>query len=124
DAAKADKGRARWAGIVREAAKQAHRAWLPDVSPLVSTKALTARAGASRMLVLEPTATEALTALDLTAAEDVVLVVGPEGGITPDELAALADAGATAVRLGDTVLRTSTAGPAAVAIASAALGRW
>ncbi|SDH23883.1 16S rRNA (uracil(1498)-N(3))-methyltransferase [Microbacterium pygmaeum] len=124
DAAKADKGRARWAGIVREAAKQAHRAWLPDVSPLVSTKALTARAAASRMLVLEPTATEALTALDLTAAEEVVLVIGPEGGITPDELAALAGAGATAARLGDTVLRTSTAGPAAVAIASAALGRW
>jgi 16S rRNA (uracil1498-N3)-methyltransferase len=55
---------------------------------------------------------------------EIVLVVGPEGGIAPDELDALADAGATAVRLGDTVLRTSTAGPAALAVVNARLGRW
>ncbi len=53
-----------------------------------------------------------------------MLVVGPEGGIAPEELAALRAAGATLVRLGETVLRTSTAGPAALAVVSAALGRW
>ena len=126
DAAKAQKGRARWAAIAREAAKQAHRAWLPEVGELVTTKELARRAAVARVLVLEPTAPESLTALDLRGDpdRDVVLVVGPEGGIALEELAALAGAGATLVRLGDTVLRTSTAGPAALSVVSAALGRW
>ncbi len=123
DAAKAEKGRARWESIAREAAKQAHRAWIPDVLAPVTTKQLATRAAASRVLVLEPTATAALTALEPDG-RDVVLVVGPEGGISPEELRLLEDAGATQVRLGDTVLRTSTAGPAAIAVVSAALGRW
>jgi 16S rRNA (uracil1498-N3)-methyltransferase len=126
DAAKAAKGRARWATIVREAAKQAHRAWVPEVTELTTTSALAGRAAASRVLVLEPTAGEPLSAFapDLADARDIVLVVGPEGGIAPEELAALTAAGAQLVRLGDTVLRTSTAGPAALAIVSTALGRW
>lgn len=53
-----------------------------------------------------------------------MLVVGPEGGIAPEELEVLTAAGARVVRLGDTVLRTSTAGPAALAVVSTALGRW
>ncbi|QIG40597.1 16S rRNA (uracil(1498)-N(3))-methyltransferase [Microbacterium sp. 4R-513] len=126
DAAKAAKGTARWATIAREAAKQAHRAWLPEVSPLATTDELVARAAASRVLVLEPTAREPLskTSLDATDPRDIVLVVGPEGGIAPQELERLADAGATLVRLGDSVLRTSTAGPASLAVVSAILGRW
>ncbi|WP_438352864.1 16S rRNA (uracil(1498)-N(3))-methyltransferase [Microbacterium sp. CJ88] len=126
DAAKAEKGRARWATIAREAAKQAHRAWLPEVASLASTAALVGRVEASVVLVLEPTADLRLAALDLDAADtrDIVLVVGPEGGIAPEELTALTDAGARLVRLGETVLRTSTAGPAALAVVSAALGRW
>lgn len=134
--AKAEKGRARWATIVREAAKQAHRAWVPEIEPLTTTKQLAGRAAASVMLVLEPSATDRLTEIlgSPTGADasgepwhggaDVLLVVGPEGGIAPDELDALREAGARAVRLGDTVLRTSTAGPAALAAVSAALGRW
>lgn len=126
DAAKAAKGRARWATIVREAAKQAHRAWLPEVAELTTTAQLARRAEASVVLVLEPTAAERLSALGVTEGDerDIVLVVGPEGGIAPEELNALTAAGARTVRLGDTVLRTSTAGPAALAVVSAALGRW
>jgi 16S rRNA (uracil1498-N3)-methyltransferase len=124
DAVKAVKGRARWASIVREAAKQAHRAWVPEVAEVVTTKQLAQRAAASAVLILEPTAQAALTDLDLPRDRDVVLVVGPGGGIAPDVLAVLGDAGARAVRLGDTVLRTSTAGPAALAVASVGLGRW
>ncbi|MCW3494636.1 16S rRNA (uracil(1498)-N(3))-methyltransferase [Microbacterium sp. SSM24] len=125
DAAKAEKGRARWSTIVREAAKQAHRAWIPEVSPLVTTAQLTTRAAASLALVLEPTGDERLTRLELAHEDrDVLLVVGPEGGIAPEELERLAAAGAAIVRLGDSVLRTSTAGPAALAVVSAALGRW
>jgi 16S rRNA (uracil1498-N3)-methyltransferase len=126
DAAKAEKGRTRWATIAREAAKQAHRAWLPEVVGIVSTRGLAARAAEARVLVLEPEAETPLTAVAFDSADerDVVLVVGPEGGIAPDELETLAAAGATLVRLGETVLRTSTAGPAALAVVSAGLGRW
>lgn len=126
DAAKAAKGRARWASIVREAAKQAHRAWLPEVAELTSTGALALRAPAATMLVLEPTASERLSGVQLEPGEDrdIVLVVGPEGGIAPDELTALRQAGARPVRLGETVLRTSTAGPAALAVVNTALARW
>lgn len=120
---KAVKGRERWASIVREAAKQAHRAWVPSVSAPVSTGELAARAAHQRVLLLDPTAQTRLSEVD-SDGRDLVLVVGPEGGISPDELARLTDAGAERVLLGDTVLRTSTAGPAAIAVLSVALGRW
>ncbi|GAA1251619.1 16S rRNA (uracil1498-N3)-methyltransferase [Microbacterium phyllosphaerae] len=120
---KAVKGRERWATIVREAAKQAHRAWVPEVSPPASTAGLAARASSQRVLLLDPSATTRLSELEPDG-RDIVLVVGPEGGISDDELAKLSDAGAERVLLGDTVLRTSTAGPAAIAVLSVALGRW
>ena len=124
DAAKAEKGRARWASIVREAAKQAHRAWIPDVAPLETTAALVGRTAASRVIVLEPTAGSRLSDLAADTDRDIVLVVGPEGGVAPEELDLLQRAGALPARLGETVLRTSTAGPAALAVVSVALGRW
>ncbi|HET8927711.1 MAG TPA: 16S rRNA (uracil(1498)-N(3))-methyltransferase [Microbacterium sp.] len=124
DGPKADKGRRRWASIVREAAKQAHRVWVPEVTAPVTTAQLARRAAASLVLVLEPTAASALSGIDLGDEGDILLVVGPEGGLAADELAMLADAGALPVRLGETVLRTSTAGPAALAVVSVALGRW
>lgn len=124
--AKAEKGLARWRTIVREAAKQAHRAWIPDVEGVARTADLVSRAGSALVLVLEPSASVRLTevAAETSDARDVVLVVGPEGGIAPEELSALEDAGARLVRLGDTVLRTSTAGAAAISVLSAAHGRW
>lgn len=120
---KAVKGRERWATIVREAAKQAHRAWVPEVAPPASTADLATRASTQRVLLLDPGATTRLSDLSPDG-RDIVLVVGPEGGISDDELSRLSDAGAERVRLGDTVLRTSTAGPAAIAVLSVALGRW
>lgn len=126
DAVKAAKGRARWTTIVREASKQAHRAWVPDVADAADTAELVRRAAASRVLVLEPSAPARLAAvgLDASDARDVMLVVGPEGGIAPEELDALSRAGATPVALGETVLRTSTAGPAALSVVNLLLGRW
>ncbi|MDT3331460.1 MULTISPECIES: 16S rRNA (uracil(1498)-N(3))-methyltransferase [Microbacterium] len=123
---KVAKGVARWETIAREAAKQAHRPWLAELHQPVSTRQLAALAQNARMLVLEPTASVALSRIEIDAADasDVILVVGPEGGISPEELDLLQSAGATLVRLGDTVLRTSTAGPAALAVVNAALGRW
>jgi len=123
EGAKIAKGHDRWSAIVREATKQSIRAWLPDVLDLATTTQLSRLAGEVRMLVLEPTADAALSAIEPDG-RDIVLVVGPEGGIAPNELAAFTAAGATPVRLGDTVLRTSTAGPAAIAVLNAKLGRW
>ncbi|MFF1632981.1 16S rRNA (uracil(1498)-N(3))-methyltransferase [Leifsonia sp. NPDC058248] len=123
EGAKVAKGRERWSAIVREAAKQSIRAWVPEVGELASTKQVAALGADSRVLVLEPDASTPLTAL-VPDARPIVLVVGPEGGIAPAELEALTAGGAELVRLGETVLRTSTAGPAALAVLNGALGRW
>ncbi|GAA4171815.1 16S rRNA (uracil(1498)-N(3))-methyltransferase [Gryllotalpicola koreensis] len=120
---KLDKGRERWATIVREAAKQSMRPWLPAVAPLATTKELAGLGARHRVLVLEPGARHPITSLTPDG-RDLLLVVGPEGGVAPAELEVLEAAGAELVRLGDTVLRTSTAGPAALAVLNAALGRW
>lgn len=120
---KALKGRERWATIVREAAKQAHRAWVPGVTAPASTNDIVQRTATQRVLLLDPTAPTRLSDLKPDG-RDLVLVVGPEGGISDEELQRLTAAGAERVLLGDTVLRTSTAGPAAIAVLSVALGRW
>lgn len=125
DGPKVEKGRDRWRTIVREASKQSLRAWSPEVSGLATTADLARRAADATMLLLEPTATEPLSGLDATGLDrDVVIVVGPEGGIAPEELSRLGAAGARPVVLGSSVLRTSTAGPAAIAVLNARLGRW
>ncbi|MWV60427.1 16S rRNA (uracil(1498)-N(3))-methyltransferase [Rathayibacter sp. VKM Ac-2754] len=120
---KEEKGRERWRSIVREASKQSLRARVPDVSALTALRGVVERAATARILVLEPGAASRLSAV-VPDGRDLVLVVGPEGGIAPEELRALEEAGAEAVALGDSVLRTSTAGPAAIALLSARLGRW
>ncbi len=120
---KVAKGRERWTAIVREATKQSMRPWLPEVGDLVATKELAALAATTQMFVLEPGADLAFSSVVL-GAKDVIVVVGPEGGIAADELELLRRSGACLVRLGDTVLRTSTAGPAALAVLNAKLGRW
>ena len=126
DSAKSAKGRDRWQTIAREASKQSMRPWMPEVQPLVTTTQLAARVADSTVLVLDPSSDHPLTSV--TAHDfghrDVLVVVGPEGGIAPEELLALTTAGARPVRLGSSVLRTSTAGPAAIAVLSVTLGRW
>lgn len=120
---KVAKGHQRWSAIVREATKQSLRPWIPEVGDLASTSVLSALAAETRMIVLDPTAEQALSALEPDA-RDIVLVVGPEGGVSGAELAQLIAAGASAWRLGSPVLRTSTAGPAAIAVLNTRLGRW
>jgi 16S rRNA (uracil1498-N3)-methyltransferase len=119
---RAAKSLARWQATAREAAKQARRAWFPEVTPLASTDEVAALiAGAPLALVLHEEATEPMPA---EVPDRVVLVVGPEGGLAPDELAAFAVAGARTVRLGAEVLRTSTAGVAAVSALLSRTDRW
>ncbi|GAA1757739.1 16S rRNA (uracil(1498)-N(3))-methyltransferase [Luedemannella helvata] len=120
-----ERSRQRWVDTAREAAKQARRPWLPVVAEAASTTVLAARLRSAALgLVLHESATAPLAAVELPAAGEVVLVIGPEGGVASEELAAFEAAGARAVRLGPEVLRTSTAGVAALAVLSARLGRW
>jgi 16S rRNA (uracil1498-N3)-methyltransferase len=121
DGAKAAKGQERWASIVREASKQAIRSRVPEVAELATAARLAALPG--QLLVLDPLGDAALSDVVLDG-ERATLVVGPEGGIAPREFDALVAAGGVRVRLGQEVLRTSTAGPAALAVLNARLGRW
>ena len=111
-----DKALARWRSTAREATKQSRRLAQPDVRPVLSTTQLAAAlADVDVALVLHEDATTALREVALPAEGTVALVVGPEGGIAPEELERFAAAGARAVTVSDAVLRTSTAGVVAVA---------
>ncbi|MBX6355901.1 MAG: 16S rRNA (uracil(1498)-N(3))-methyltransferase [Micromonosporaceae bacterium] len=120
-----ERARHRWVATAREAAKQSRRPWLPALGPAGSTRQVVDRVGAAAAgLVLDPESATRISTVDLPTTGEIVLVVGPEGGIAPAELAAFEAAGARPVRLGDTVLRTSTAGVAALAVLAARIGRW
>lgn len=137
---RAAKSRARWVTTVKAATKQARRACLPGVGQVVDGKALAAmvagvRAAGGVTVVLHEDAVLPLAGVDLPAVgpvaaaagaptRQVLIVVGPEGGISDREVAALTGAGAVLARLGPHVLRTSTAGPIAIALLSQRLGRW
>ena len=119
-----DKARRKWEQTAVAATKQSRRSRVPVVSGVVSRAGLVERVrGADLAVVLHEEASEPVTGLALPETGEVLLVVGPEGGVSPDELAALTAAGARAARLGRTVLRTSTAGAAALASLHT-LGGW
>ena len=121
---RAAKSLAKWAAVVARATKQSRRSRMPVTSPAVGLAPLVARVGeAALTLVLHEDATEPLASVALPASGDVLVVVGPEGGITDREIEALTLAGARPVRLGSTILRASSAGPAALAVLSART-RW
>ncbi|HKN99642.1 MAG TPA: 16S rRNA (uracil(1498)-N(3))-methyltransferase [Pseudonocardiaceae bacterium] len=120
-----DRALGKWRATVREAAKQARRAWCPPVGAPVDTPTLAERARAATLaLVLHESADRRLGDVTMPTAGDLLLVVGPEGGITDDELATLGSAGAVAVRLGPTVLRTSTAAAVALGALGPLTRRW
>lgn len=141
---RAAKGRARWQAVVRAGAKQSRRAHVPDVDPVVDHRGLAARirvavgvGGVALVLHEEASVPLADVALPVSpslsgppggvpdvVARQVLVVVGPEGGISERELTTLVEAGAHVVRLGPHVLRTSTAGPVALALLAQRLGRW
>jgi len=122
---RAAKSHAKWQATAREAAKQARRAWHPEVPPLATTDDVARLIGEVDVaVVLHEDATEPLAALALPDDGDLLVVVGPEGGLTEEEIARFVAGGAVAVRLGDEVLRTSTAGVAAVAALLSRTPRW
>jgi 16S rRNA (uracil1498-N3)-methyltransferase len=114
----------KWESVVRAATKQSRRARVPLVSEPASQADVIARIETAALaLVLHEDAQQPLAGMDLPRSGDVLVIVGPEGGVTPEELDAFVSAGAVAVRLGPHVLRSSSAGPAALAVMSAAI-RW
>lgn len=116
---------ARWRSTAREATKQARRAWLAEVDELVRTPQVADLvAGADLAVVLHEAATARLTTVEVPQGGRVVVVVGPEGGLTDGEVAALVEAGAVSVRLGEEVLRTSSAGVVACAALLSRTPRW
>lgn len=123
---KVQKGLRRWGAVARSAARQSRRPFIPAVDGVVTTAELVDRVRAappSTVLVLHESATGPLADVHL-AADALTLVVGPEGGITDNELAELTDAGAAVVRLGPTVLRTSTAAAVALGALGVLTPRW
>ncbi|MDN5762994.1 MAG: 16S rRNA (uracil(1498)-N(3))-methyltransferase [Microlunatus sp.] len=108
---RASKGMARWQRTAQEAAKQSRRLWTPTVTDPVDTASLAIRVAAAELsLLLHSDAVLDLDAVELPTSGVVLLVVGPEGGISPTELATLTAAGGRPIRLTPHVLRTSTAG--------------
>lgn len=133
DAAKADKGLRRWRAVARSAARQSRRPHVPTVESVVSSAELATMVAAqvaagAVVLALHESATEPITGTALTgplaATHSVFLLVGPEGGISDGEIAALTGAGATAVVLGPSVLRTSTAAAVALGALGVLTPRW
>ena len=127
---RAGKGVARWRSAALQAAKQSRRYWFPEVTDVASTAAVAARVrGAALALILDPDAAQPLmtaaSAADLAGTPgEIVLIVGPEGGVSPAEHDVLARAGAAGARLGPTVLRASSAGAVAAALVLTAVQRW
>jgi 16S rRNA (uracil1498-N3)-methyltransferase len=122
---RAAKSLAKWRSTAREAAKQSRRAWFPTVADPVGTPEVAALLRDSVLpVVLHEGGSVPVAALDVPAEGDIVVVVGPEGGISDQELEAFAEAGARPARLGPSVLRTSTAGVAAGAALLSRTGRW
>ncbi|MFJ2561916.1 16S rRNA (uracil(1498)-N(3))-methyltransferase [Streptomyces sp. NBC_01788] len=115
----------KWRATAREAGKQSRRVRFPEVADAATTKQVAALlAGADFAAVLHESGEERLATAELPARGEIVLVVGPEGGVSPEELAQFRDAGAKPYVLGPTVLRTSTAGTAATALLLGRTGRW
>lgn len=124
DGPRGEKALGRWRSTAREAGKQSRRARHPVVTAQVGLDALLTRVATAPTLVLHEAGSEPLASTSLPQDGQLLLVVGPEGGLTDRELAALTGAGARVVRLGSSVLRTSTAGVAALAVVSARTARW
>ncbi|MBX6386346.1 MAG: 16S rRNA (uracil(1498)-N(3))-methyltransferase [Microbispora sp.] len=123
---RAAKALARWRATAREAAKQSRRFHLPEVTEQATTAAVASLVSAAAFaVVLHEEAAEPLSRLPLPEEPgDIVMVVGPEGGVSEEEIATLRAAGAVPALLGPTVLRTSTAGVAAAAVLLSRCGRW
>jgi 16S rRNA (uracil1498-N3)-methyltransferase len=125
DGPRGDKALARWRSTAREAAKQSRRTWIPEVTEPATTRQLVEYVRKSAVaVVLDAAAGTPLRDVELPTSGDMLILAGPEGGISESELATLRAAGAQVARLGPTVLRASTAAAAAIAALGVLTSRW
>ena len=117
-------GVARWQKIATEASKQSVRAWIPQVERAMTTQDIADLGEQYQLLLLDPDATDALSAYIPPREKNLLVIVGPEGGVDAAERELFVSSGAVDLKLGRTVLRTSSAGPAALAVLNSAMGRW
>lgn len=126
---RAEKMLGKWRSKLQAAAQQSRRAIIPDLmDPLVTTEVATLHDpenGQYIVVLHEDGITNIDDAVALTSGVQMLhIVVGPEGGVAPEELAAIEQAGGTAVKIGHNVLRSSTAGPVAITLLNQLLKRW
>lgn len=121
DQARLEKRMKHWKGVVVSACEQSGRANVPDVNTPLSISEWLSGTGESTRLVLHPIAQDRLSASSI-AGDSLSILVGPEGGFTENEVEQLCASGVVAVSLGPRVLRTETAGPAAIAVLQARIG--
>lgn len=129
DGERAEKGVRRWRAVARSAARQSRRPYIPAITGPISTPDLLAQvadwcAEGAVVLALHESATESIVQRCGAQSDSVVILVGPEGGISEAEISRLTAAGAAAVRLGPTVLRTSTAAAVALGAIGVLTSRW
>ncbi len=125
DGPRGAKALARWRSTAREAAKQSRRTRVPDVTEPATTRQLAELVRKSAAtVILDAAAETGIRDLELPTGGDLVLVVGPEGGISESECDTLRAAGAQVARLGPTVLRASTAAAVAIASLGVLTPRW
>lgn len=122
DAERAEKRMAHWRGVVAAACEQSGRAVLPRLSQPTALSAYAGAETADIKLVLDPDGDLGLASVAPSAGQSMALVVGPEGGLSERDLATLRAAGFRGLRLGPRILRTETAGLAAVAALQALYG--
>lgn len=122
---RAERSHAKWASAAREAAKQSRRRWFPEVARLATTADVADLVSdADLAVVLHEEAASPMAELDVPREGRLLVVVGPEGGLAAEEIGTFVAAGATCVRLGSEVLRTSTAGVVAAGVLLSHTGRW
>lgn len=121
DAARQEKRMLHWQGVVISACEQSGRAVVPQVRPPLALADWLNSAEFPVSLVLDPLAESRLSATPLES-DSIAVLIGPEGGFTGNELNAALAKGVLAVSMGPRVLRTETAGPAAIAVLQARLG--
>lgn len=122
DAEKQTTAPRKWQAVAEAAAKQSRRVWFPEVTSMAgSVPEVLSYAQHSQIIVCDENADSGFTT---PLNEQVLLIIGPEGSITPEELQEFKQAGASLVRMGETILRSRHAGIAAVAALLAQTSRW
>ena len=120
-----DKSLGKWQSTARESSRQSRRVRIPVISNADSTESLISKIkGLQNIFVLHESAENRLSQIEINQEADVILIVGPEGGLSEIEVNTFVAAGAKVVRLGESVLRAANAGAAAVSVVMSRTGKW